>query len=65
MMKFLSIEGNRNCYSPEQVSTITVRELKDILEWYDDDLPVYLRNDNGYTYVSISRSSKSDSEREP
>lgn len=29
--------------------------LIEILQEYDEDSPVYLRNDNGYTYGSITR----------
>ena len=54
MEKYLFIEGNRNGYIPEQCgSTLTVGELINILENYDHDLPVFLRNDDGYTYGSI------------
>lgn len=54
-MKELYIEGNRNGYSIEQCGrTLTVGELIEILEQFDYDRPVYLRNDNGYTYGSIT-----------
>lgn len=53
-MKALFIEGNRNGYSTEQCGrTLTVGELISILENYDEDRPVFLRNDNGYTYGRI------------
>lgn len=32
----------------------TVGELIEILSDFDEDLPVYLRNDNGYTYGNIT-----------
>lgn len=35
---------------------MTVGELIEILQEYDEDSPIYLRNDNGYTYGSITRS---------
>jgi hypothetical protein len=40
---------------------MTVRELIDYLEdHYDDETQIYLRNDNGYTYGSITQSSFTD-----
>ena len=55
MAKYLFIEGNRDGYTPKQCyETLTVGELISILENYDEDLKVYLRNDDGYTYGSIS-----------
>jgi hypothetical protein len=53
-MKALFIEGNRNGYDTEQCGrTMTVGELIAILSDFDEDRPVYLRNDNGYTYGHI------------
>lgn len=53
----LFIEGNRNGYHPEQCGrTLTVNELIDYLTQFDGDMKVYLRNDNGYTYGSITES---------
>ena len=50
----LLINGNRDGYSPEQCDpTMTVGELKALLEDYDDDAFVMLINDNGYTYGSV------------
>ena len=34
--------------------TMTVAELRDFLEDYDDETPVYLSFDNGYTYGGIN-----------
>ena len=49
------IEGRKDGYSPSQCyETLTVRELIEVLENYDSDMKVYLRNDNGYTYGSIN-----------
>lgn len=54
---FLQIITNREAYRPldiaEQKHTLTVGELKEILEDYDEDLPVILNFDNGYTYGSV------------
>ena len=53
-MEALFIEGKRNGYSTNQCGrTLTVGELISILEGYDEDTPIYLRNDGGYTYGSI------------
>lgn len=52
------IEGRCNGYAPEQCGqTMTVREMIDFLEQFDEDAPVYLRNDGGYTYGSITEDS--------
>lgn len=58
------IEGRREGYSPDQCRrTMTVRELIDYLENnFDDDQEVFLDNDNGYTYGSITESSFSSFE---
>lgn len=34
--------------------TLTVGELMEILQEYSADTPIFLRNDNGYTYGSIT-----------
>lgn len=52
----LFIEGRRTGYSPDQCkNTMTVRELIEWLEQYDDDTEIYLKNDNGYTYGNIDQ----------
>lgn len=49
------IAGRRNGYSPDQCgNTMTVGELINYLEQFDEDAKVYLKNDNGYTYGSIT-----------
>lgn len=54
-MKPLYINGNRNGYGPEQCGrTLTVGELIELLSDLDQDRPIYLRNDGGYTYGSIT-----------
>lgn len=54
-MRPLFIEGKRNGYGIDQCGrTLTVGELVEILSAYDEDRPVFLRNDNGYTYGSIT-----------
>ena len=52
--KPLFINANNNGYEPSQCGrTLTVGELIDLLSDFDEDRPVYLRFDNGYTYGSI------------
>lgn len=59
------IEGRRNGYSPEQCGrTMTVGELIEFLEQFDEDAPIYLNNDNGYTYGSITEGSFEEREEE-
>lgn len=59
--KKLFIDGKRSGYAPEQCGeTMTVGQLREALnravEWGDleDDMPIYLCNDNGYTYGEVS-----------
>lgn len=50
----LYLNTRRNGYGTDQCGdTLTVRELIEILENYDEDMEVFLRNDDGYTYGSI------------
>lgn len=57
-MKALFIEGRRNGYNPSQCgNTMTVADLMAYLEQFDEDTPIYLKNDNGYTYGSIDEMS--------
>lgn len=49
------IKGKRNGYDTEQCGkTLTVGELIEFLQEFDEESPVYLNNDNGYTYGSIT-----------
>lgn len=52
------IVGKHNGYAPTKDSvgrTLTVRELVYLLEQnFDEDSPIYLCNDGGYTYGSIT-----------
>lgn len=53
-MKVLFLEGRRNGYSIEQCGkTFTVSELIDFLSEFDEDIPIYLSNDRGYTFGNI------------
>lgn len=59
----LYIEGRRNGYDTKQCGrTMTVKDLVEYLEQFEDDTEVYLRNDNGYTYGSITEDSLMSSE---
>lgn len=62
MMKVIYIEGRRNGYAPKQCGeTMTVGELIAGLKQFAVETPVFLKNDGGYTYGSITENSiKSD-----
>lgn len=64
-MRPIYIEGSRNGYSPDQCGqTLTVGELIEILEQFDYGRPIYIRNDNGYTYGSITERDIEDAEED-
>ena len=49
------IDGRREAYCPAQCGdTMTVGELKEFLNNFVDDDEIFLRNDKGYTYGSIT-----------
>lgn len=50
------VEVSREGYGIDQIerSAMTVRELIEQLEQYDDDDIVVLSHDNGYTYGTVS-----------
>ena len=59
--KYLFIDGKRTGYAPYQCGeTMTVGQLilalNRAIEWGElsADMPIYLSNDNGYTYGEIS-----------
>lgn len=53
-MDKLIYQAFREGYGLDQVrDTMTVRELIEFLDQYDEDTPVYLDFDNGYTYGGI------------
>ena len=59
----LLVEGRREGYATDQIDrTMTVQELIDYLSEFDPDEKVYLDNDNGYTFGSITESSFSQRE---
>lgn len=54
MMEII-IEAVREGYGTDQVrETMTAGELIAWLEQYDEDTPVFLSHDNGYTYGGIT-----------
>ena len=56
-MANLFIQNIRNGYGPDQCgSTMTVAELIEFLEQFEEDTKVYISNDNGYTYSPIRES---------
>lgn len=51
----LFIEASRSGYKPEQCGkTLTVAELIQELQGYDEDAKVYLSNDGGYTFGALN-----------
>lgn len=51
----LLIENIRNGYTPEQCGdTITAGDLIEFLAQLDEDTPIYISNDSGYTFSSIT-----------
>ena len=58
-MNIVILECPRTDYSAEDVqknrNTMKVKELKEILERYDDDDIIVTSHDNGYTYGPVSQ----------
>ena len=51
----------RRGYSTDQIRhTMTVKELREYLEQFDDDARLYVSHDNGYTYGGIGWSDFTD-----
>lgn len=64
-MQVLTIDGRREGYAPSQIrSTMTVGELIDYLSQFDEEMPVMINNDNGYTYGSIDYDSFREEDEE-
>ena len=54
MKEILYLHTSREGYAVSQIHrTMTVGDLISFLEGFDEDTPVYLCNDNGYTYGPI------------
>lgn len=61
----LTIDGRREGYAPDQIrNTMTVGELIAYLDQYDEETPVMINNDNGYTYGSIDYDSFREEEED-
>lgn len=61
MKQAVVFEASRTGYELDQVRRpITVGELRDFLDQYEDDVLFFLSHDNGYTYGSISTSEEFD-----
>lgn len=55
MKEVVCLNTTRTGYSPDQIgNTMTVGELIGALQDFDEDTPVYFRNDNGYTYGRLN-----------
>ena len=53
-MEKLIINTSRDAYSVKDIlNTMTVGDLKAFLEDFEDDTPIYLSFDNGYTYGAV------------
>ena len=53
-MDKLIIIANKDSYSTDDIyNTMTVGDLKSFLEDLEDDTPIYLSFDNGYTYGAL------------
>ena len=61
----LTINALREGYAPDQIaSTMTVGELIEFLNNFDEDEKVYLSHDNSYTYGGITASRFEEVEEE-
>lgn len=59
------IKAPREGYSPDQVPcTLTVGQLIDLLEGYDENEKVYLQHDEGYTYGGLTYDSIIEAEQQ-
>lgn len=62
-MKKMFIQNVRSGYDPEQCgNTMTVAELIEYLQQFEEDTKVYISNDSGYTYSPIREDSFFDEE---
>ncbi|MEA4896880.1 MAG: hypothetical protein VB115_01420 [Christensenellaceae bacterium] len=65
MKQVLYIDAEREGYGIDQIrNTMTVGELIGYLEQFDEDTPVYLRHDRGYTYGGINWNSFEDEDHD-
>lgn len=66
VMIAVKIETSRTGYTVSQVAnkTLTVGELIELLQDYDEDAPIVFSNDNGYTYGELTARCLSEEETE-
>ena len=65
MGQVLYINAVREGYKIDQIRhTMTVGQLMNWLEQFDEDTPVYLKHDRGYTYGGITEYKFEESEDE-
>ena len=65
MAHALFINAERQGYASDQIrNTMTVGELISYLEQFEEDTPVYLKHDRGYTYGAIKESRFEDEDVE-
>jgi hypothetical protein len=65
MNRKIFINANNTGYSTGQVrGTMTIGELISCLEQFNEDVPVYLKFDNGYTYGGITEQDFEDDDGE-
>ena len=50
MKTYIVFDADSSGYTPGQVEKMTVKELIEVLEGFDENLPVVFQRDNGYTY---------------
>jgi hypothetical protein len=56
MQSIIYLEARREGYGIDQISeTMTVGELIGYLSQFDEDAPIYLSHDGGYTYGGITQ----------
>lgn len=64
-MNTLIINAERTAYKPSDIQkTMTVRELIEALEDFDENARVILSHDNGYTYGGITYRDLNEEETE-
>lgn len=61
MKSIIYLNAQREGYAIDQIrETMTARELIDYLSQFDEEAPVYLSHDGGYTYGGITQNSFSE-----
>lgn len=55
-MDKLIINASRDAYSTKDIiSTMTIGDLKEFLEDFEDDSPIYISFDRGYTFGALKK----------